>query len=252
MESTNSPEVSEASAFSRMLNILAAPGEVYAEIKEKPVSHANWAVPAVVWAIIGFTLALLLFSQPWAINDIAKAQEKAIQKQVDDKKISQTQADQMIEGMRKFMPIVMKVGAGVGALVGAFGVSFLWGFVIWFMANKIFNADIEYMKGVEAAGLAMVIYMLAGIVATLIAFAVGRLTSVSPAFFLKDFDFANRSHLALAALNPFYLWFITVIAVSISVLAKAPLGKSLLWVGAFWLAMRALFLSNQFTAGWVM
>jgi hypothetical protein len=67
----------EGSAFGRMFNVLAAPGEVFQEIKEQPVNHANWIVPAIVWSITGITCILLLFSQDWAMYEIRKGQQKA-------------------------------------------------------------------------------------------------------------------------------------------------------------------------------
>lgn len=234
MEATTTTEVPKGSAFGRMFNVLAAPGEVFAEIKDQPVAHSNWWVPAIVWAIIGFITAMLLFSQEWAINDIVKAQENVMQKQVEAQKMTQAQADQAVEAMRKFMPVVMKFMGGIGSLVMAFAVAFIWGFIIWLLANKVFDADIEYMKAVEAAGLSTIIYLLAGVLSTLVSFVLGRIATISPGLFVTDFDMANRAHLALAALNPFYLWFASVIAVSVSVLASAPLGKSLLWTGVVW------------------
>ena len=36
------------SLAARLLNVVAAPGEAFDDIKHKPVNHANWAVPATL------------------------------------------------------------------------------------------------------------------------------------------------------------------------------------------------------------
>lgn len=251
METTNATAPS-GSPLSRMFNMLAAPGETIAEIADRPVEYSNWLVPAAIWAVIGSVMALLLFSQPWALAEITRIQDKAMEKQVALGKISQAQADQSIEAMHRFMPMAMKVFGVIGSVVGAFLIPIIWGLIIWLVANKVCGADIEYMKGVEAAALAMGIYLLAAVVGTLVSFVLGHLQTISAGAFVQGFDATDRSHVALAALNPFYLWYMFVAAVSVSVLTKTPLAKPLIAVTVIWVLMRALFLSNPYTMQWVM
>jgi len=233
----------EGSAFGRMFNVLAAPGDVFREIKERPVNHANWVVPAITWSIIGIACIFLLFSQDWAMYEVSKAQEKAMQEQVRRGKMKQEQADQALEMTRRFMPVMVKVGGTLATLVGAFGCPFFWGFVIWFLANKVFKADIEYMKGVEAAGLALIIYALAALLGTLFSMVMGKLAYLSPAYFLKEFDFTNKLHFALAALNPFYVWFAAVIATATAALSGVSWGKAAVWVFGLWIGVRAVLIA---------
>ncbi|HUS36739.1 MAG TPA: YIP1 family protein [Verrucomicrobiae bacterium] len=240
----------EGSAFGRMFNVLAAPGEVYQEIKEQPVNHANWIVPAIVWALTGITCILLLFSQDWAMYEIRKGQQKAMDQQVRAGKMSQQQADQAAQFMERFMPIMVKVGGAVTILIMAFGLPFFWGFVIWLVGVRALKADFEYMKGVEAAGLANIIYAVAGIIGTLISMAMGRFVYLSAAFSLKEFDFTSKQHFALAAINPLYLWFAAVIATAVAVFCGASWGKAAAWVLGIWIISRAILIVinlGQFT-----
>lgn len=240
----------EGSAFGRMFNVLAAPGEVYEEIKEQPVNHANWIVPAIVWTITGITCILLLFSQDWAMYEIRKGQQKAMEQQVSAGKISREQADQAAQFMERFMPVMVKVGGSVTILIMAFGLPFFWGFVIWLVGARVFKADFEYMKGVEAAGLANIIYAVAGIIGTLVSLAIGRFVYLSAAFPIKEFDFTSRQHFALAAINPLYLWFAAVIATAVAVFSGASWAKAAAWVLLIWIASRAILILvklGQFT-----
>lgn len=250
METTELPKPSESSALSRMFNILAAPGEVFTEIKERPVEHSNWVVPAIVYFCITIAAVFILFSRDWAMVEIQKAQEKAMQQQVRDGKIPQAQADQAMEMTKRFMPIILKVGGSIGGLIYAFGVPFFWGFIVWFVGVKVLKSDFEFMKAVEAAGLAMIIYALGGLVSVLVSFAMGKLAYISAALFVKEFDFTSRMHFALGALNPFYLWFAAVMSSATAVFAGVSWGRAAAWIFLLWIVSRAVLIAiklGQFT-----
>lgn len=240
MEST--APATEGSVASRMMNVLAAPGEVYSDLKERPVRHSNWLAPALVWTVIGSVMAILLFSQDWAIAEIRRAQRKEMDKQVATGKMSRQAADQADQFMDKYFPLMMKISSVVFTFVMAFAVPFIWGFVIWMVGTRFLGADFEYMKGVESAGLAMVIYTLASVVGVLISFAMGKMTFLSPAILINEIDLTNKQHLAMAALNPLYLWFAGAIAVATSRLAGASFGKAAAFIFGFWILLRAILI----------
>ena len=200
--------------------------------------------------IVGIVATLLLFSQDWAMYEIKKGQEKAVQQRVREGKMTQEQADQGMQFMEKFMPLFVRIAGVVATIIYAFGLPFFWGFVIWFLGNKVFKAEFEYMKGVEAAGLATIIYAISGLIGTLVSLAMGKFVYLSAAFPLKEFDFTSKQHFALAAINPFYVWYIGVIALAISVFSGASWVKSFLCVFAIWVVTRALLIAinmGQFT-----
>jgi hypothetical protein len=140
------------------------------------------------------------------------------------------------------MPMVMKISGSVVTLIYAFGVPFFWGFFIWLLGTKVFKGDFEYMKGVEAAGLGTIIYALAAVVGGLVSLTMNKMVTLTPALFLADFDMTNKAHLALAALNPFYIWFVCVMAVSISVLAGISWKKPAALLLGLWVLHRAALL----------
>ena len=58
------PPAPGTSLAGRLLNILAAPGDVFGEIKTAPPRVANWLVPAVLFMVLSWLSAGLIFSQP--------------------------------------------------------------------------------------------------------------------------------------------------------------------------------------------
>jgi hypothetical protein len=233
----------KGSAFGRMFNVLAAPGEVFSEIKDREVEHSNWLVPALVAAVIMVSVVLILFSQESFMREMMKMQSKAMDQQVSQGKITREQADQFEKASQGWMPMAMKIGGSITMLMYAFGVPFFWGFLIWLLGTKVFKADFEYMKGVEAAGLASVIYTLAALLGSLVSLSLNKMISLTPAYFMGEVDPTNKTYLAMAALNPFYIWFVVVVAVSISVLAGVSLKKPLMWLLALWVLHRAILIA---------
>jgi hypothetical protein len=248
----NPAVVREGSALGRMLNVLPAPGEVFQEIKERPVSQPNWLIPAFIWLLMGGVALHFIFAMPSFRYEIKKQQEKQMQLQVKKGKMTQEQVDQIMANMPPWIMAVAEGFAHVTTAIYAFGIPFFWGLIIWMLCSMFYKADIEYMKAVEAAGLVSVIYILATVVGSLVSIAMGKMISISPAFFLSDFDMTNRNHMILAALNPFYLWYVVVVAVSVSVLANVPVRKPLVWCLLVWVGFRALALSNPYTMNFVL
>jgi hypothetical protein len=242
---------SEGSAFGRMFNVLAAPGEVFAEIKERPVAHSNWLIPAVTWMILAITSVWILFSQDWAMREMRVMQQKAMdakfEEAVRNGKMKQSDADNARKAAEGFMdkmgPMMMKIGAVVASFIGAFVTPFFWGLIIWLVGVKIFKADFEYMKAVEAAGIGVLIYALAGVVTVLLDFVLGHFTSISPAAFLPEFDVSKKTTIALAAINPLYLWYAAVLASATAVLSNVSWAKAAAYIFGFWIVMRVVFIA---------
>src|SRR6516162_4011560 len=99
----NAPTSEEASATrsgtgmslaGRLMNVFAAPGEVFEEVRIRPPSVANWLVPMLIFAVVGTIGAFIMFSQPAIIQQIHEQQAAAMDKQVKDGKLTQAQADQ--------------------------------------------------------------------------------------------------------------------------------------------------------------
>jgi len=237
--------------FSRLFNVFAAPGEVFDEVKAAPATVSNWIVPAILAAVTGVVATLLIFSQPTILRQVREGQEKAMQQQVAAGKLTQQQADQALAMMQKFSGPMMKIGGAVGAVVMGFGRVFLWGFVMWLIAKRVFKANIRYMKAVEVAGLASLIMTLGGIVHLLLGVILGKMiATVSPALFLKEFDLTNRVHFMLGAVNLFKLWALAVLGAGLARLTGVSWGKATLLMLIYWVVFSLVLIGlklGQFT-----
>lgn len=236
------PETAEAaveptSLWSKMFNILAAPGEVFDEIRRLPAANANWLVPAVLSCVVGLVFTTVMLAQPDLIAEITKAQEAAMDKQVAAGAMTEAQAEKTVETIRGVTKIMMPVMAVVGTFVYIAMIALL----LWLLMAKIFKAGVSVMKAFEITGLSSVIGILGGLVTLCIVLIKGTMVAApNAALFLETFDPTNPVHQVLGALNVFTLWFMAVLAVGVSRQTGRSFGASAGWIFGSWLVVRGL------------
>jgi hypothetical protein len=229
----------------KLLNVVAAPGDVFDEIKTAPPRVANWLVPVLLFAVVSVIAVCTLFAQPAIRQTIHEQQVKALDQKVQQGKMTQAQEDQALQMMDKFMgPTMLAVLGSVGAVLNSFISVFWWALVLWLCGRWFLQARFDYLKAVEVAGLATVILMLGMILSTLLAVILGRLyVGPSLALLVDDFDPANRGHLLLGAANAVYFWHAGVLAVGLARLSAAPVVKAAIMLFTYWILAELLLIA---------
>src|SRR4051812_25468214 len=83
------------SLIARMLNIFAAPGDVFDSVAGKEPDHMNWLAPAILLLMVSWIGAWMVFSQPAIQQQMREATDKAIDRQVAAQHLPEAQAQQM-------------------------------------------------------------------------------------------------------------------------------------------------------------
>jgi len=223
----------------RFTGVFVTPGEVFDSLKTAPPSVANWLVPALLFLVVSWLGATLMFRNPAIQRQIQEVQEQAIQKQVASGKITQQQADQITQMTGKYADIGAKIGGYGAPVIMGFASPFFWGFLLW-LAGVIYKRPFGYMQGVEAVGLSNLLSVLEAVAHWLLVAAMSNMfVSLSPALFLKDVDPTSLSFGILSSLSVIGLWCLAVRAIALSRLSGLSLMKSAVWVFGMWF----LFLS---------
>lgn len=241
------PEPPTSSLASKLLNVYAAPAEVFDEIAGRPPQHNHWVIPLVLGCLVAVVSVWVMFSQPDLIQQMQEAQEAQLQKQVDEGNMTQEQMDQALAGMNQFMtPRVLKIGGSVGAVLAAVAFLLLIALGIWFILRILFKAKVGYTKILEVTGLAGMISVLGGVVGLLVILITGKMNmTLSPALFVEDFDPTNNAHAMLAALNVMTLWYLGVLSLGSARVSERPVAQIAPWIFGAWLVIRVggIFLS---------
>jgi len=228
----------------RLMNVFAAPGDLFAEITTARSSVANWLVPVLIYAVVGVISVCILFAQPAIQQTVHEQQVKALDKQVQQGKMTQAQEDQALQVMEKYAgPTLMAIFGSIGMVIYGFVSAFGWALVLWLAGRWFLKTRFDYLKALEVAGLSSVIFVLGMVIGTLLAVILGRLyAGPSLSLLVSNFDPANRGHLLLGAFNVIYLWHAGVLAVGLAKLSGAGPGKSAMIIFGFWVLVELLLI----------
>ncbi|MGA3283733.1 MAG: YIP1 family protein [Verrucomicrobiota bacterium] len=230
------PQAPTTSLAGRLLNVFAAPGEVFDEIKVTAPSVANWLVPVLIYAVVGVISVCIVFAQPAIQQTMHEAQVKAVDQQVQQGKMTQAQADQALQ----LMVVIVSIGRVLRTFISVFG----WALVLWLAGRWLFKTRFDYLKALEVAGLSSLIIALGMVVGTLLAVIFGRpYVGPSLALLVDDFDPMKRGHLLLGAANIIYFWHAGVLATGLAKLSGGPMTKAFAVVFGFWVLIEILLIA---------
>jgi hypothetical protein len=239
------PPAPAMSLVGRLLNVFAAPGDVFANIKAAPARTANWLVPVMIYAAMGVVSVCIMFAQPAIQQTIHDQQVKALDQRVQQGKMTQAQEDQALQVMEKFAgPTMLAIFGSVAMVMYGFFSVFWWALALWLLGRWFLKARFGYMKAVEVAGLASIILVLGIVFSTLLAVILGRLyAGTSLALLVGDFDPKNRIHLLLGAANIIYVWHTAVLGVGLAKLSGGLTAKALMVIFTYWIVAELLLIA---------
>ena len=230
----------------RLSNVLAAPGEVFDDVRNSPPTETNWIVPALIVMVLGWLGSALVFSQDSIRFQIREMSEKAIEKQIEKQKMSEAQAQAVRQAAEKFGDVGTKASAVLMPAVMAWVLPFWGGLLIWLIGKFVFKADFSYMKAAEASGLSNMIAALDAIVRTLLIVVTSNIfASPSLMLLVKNWNQENTLHGALGLVNLMSLWLLGVRAMALARLSKVSFTRAAVWIYGIW----ALYTGAVFGAG---
>ena len=236
------PPAPTTSLAARLMNVFAAPSEVFDEVRTSRPTNSNWLVPAVLTAVVMAVSMIIVASQPAIQQKMREQQEQAIEKQVQAGRMTRQQADQQQAIMEKFAGgNLLQVGAGVAGIFFGIGRVFWWATVLWLLGRWLLRTRFSYGKAMEAAGIAGMIGVLGMIVTMLLQVNLSN-PSASPSLALAvgDFDAKKPGHLLLAALNVFQIWQAGVLACALTRLTGVNFLRGAFVVFGFWIIWQSL------------
>jgi len=224
----------------RLMNVYAAPGEVFEAIKPTPPAASNWLVPILLACLVGVVNVWVMFSQPAVQQQLREQQTKQFEQMVDDGKMTREQVEGIQEKLGDTQFLIAKIAGSFGAVFFSVIWLFFISLLLWLFARWIFKTRFAYMKAVEMVGLSTMIGVLGGIIGLLVIVATGNMYATpGPALLIQDYDLTNKTHLMLSSLNLVTLWYVGVLSVGLSKLTGKPFLTAALWLYGIWAVLRA-------------
>jgi hypothetical protein len=224
---------------SRLMNVYVAPGEVFDLVRSGNTSVFNWLVPMLLCCAVGIAAFFLALSQPVIQQQLDDMQTQAIQKMVDQQKITAAQAEQSKAVVR----MVTRIAAPISMVI----MMFLWFFAqslgLWLMGTKLLKAHFTFGQTMNLVGLATMIIVLGHLANTLIAVGKGNMfMNLGASLFLPGINIENRWHQVIYVVTLPKLWYFTVLALGWSKLCSLSWAKALAIVFGLWLTLRVIAL----------
>lgn len=226
----------EISSFgTRAVNVLTAPGELYAEVAVAPVQTSSWLIPFLVLVAIVVLLMYSMTNNPSLFDQMMEPQRAEMARQVASGEVSAAQAEQASQYMEN-KGIIFAFGS---LTVVFFTTAVVFGapLVYWLVSKAALKFTGGYRKILEVYGLSMVI----GIVGTLVALIMMNMmdslyAQPSGAFFLRDaYEQENFGHNFLATMNVFSLWQVAVTGIGLSAVSGKGRGPGMAVAFGLWL-----------------
>jgi hypothetical protein len=237
MEEQATPEAATTpmSFGEKVVNIFTAPAELFENVRLTPRTTSNWLIPMLVFIVIAVLLNQLILTNPSLVNQMTTLMRKGIDEAVTKGSMTAQQAEQAEQFMRADS-IIFRVQSIVGIVLVSPIALFLLALVYWLLGKWGMNASAPYMKVVEVVGLTFFISILETIVTTGLQYGLDSLfAGPNLAVFVSNFDLQNKLHMALAKINVFTIWDLTVVSIGLSKLFQRHLPKVLVLVFALWI-----------------
>jgi hypothetical protein len=236
------PPPSRTSLAARLLNIFATPGDVFEEVKVSAPSTGNWLVPMLLFGLVASVASFLILSQPAFTQKMREGQAKVYEKQVAAGKMTQADADRVMESMEKISGPIGKIFGVVGSFVAAFFTVFWWAFLLWLIARFCLKVPLPFGKGLEVAGLAGAICVLEAAVRLLLVFGFNNpMASPSLGMLAKDADPQSTQFTVLNMVDIMTFWALAVRSIGLARLTGVSFGRAAIWVLGAWILMMSVF-----------
>jgi len=200
-----------------------------------------WVMPFIAMFLITVLSSVILFTNASLKTEMMEIQGKAMQKMVDNGKLTQEQAEQA-EAKTESMGGMMIAFAVIGGTIAVCAFYFGGALILWLANKTILKSPAGYGKHLELYGVASWIGVLGGIVTIMMMVGLGSVSATPSGalVFLGNFDTTNKLHMLCASLNIFSVWQTAVIGIGLSKLSDkstaAGVGISFaLWI--IWVAL---------------
>jgi hypothetical protein len=234
---------------SRLFNIYATPGDVFAEVAAAEHAVSNWLVPMILTALVTVLVINVMFSQPAIMRQVQEQQAAEMQKNVDAGKMTKEQAKQAQDALEKMGPTLFKVLWSIGGVVGGAVWMCLLVLALWLICKVAWKSSVPFTKTLEVAGLASMISLLGGLVAIPLMIAKGNmLVTLGPALFIEQIDPANKVHLALSSVNVITLWYVGVLSLGLARATGRSFGGTAVWLYGAWALLRTGIVASGMAA----
>jgi hypothetical protein len=228
---------------STIVNVFAAPSDVFTNLHTTESKPSLWILPLIVSIAAVVIMMVVGFSNQNLKSQRLDATRVTLEKRVTDGKMTQEQLDRTMEGMEKGGGIVLAIQIVAVTIIFSI-IFFLSALLLWLGSKTILKLPVGYEKILELSGIATWIGVLGIFLQMLMMIGLDSIYAQPNAaiFFYQNFDITNSTHKALATLNFFNIWQTIVIGIGLQKWSNKSITLPMIVSFAVWLLIAGLML----------
>jgi hypothetical protein len=213
-------------AIGRIVGVFMDPVRAMGDV----VFKRGWLAPFLFF-LIALTVFNLVAGDIMAEYGMEQGRER-IQNMVAEGRISQDQADQIME--QQMGGNVMKVMMFVNPLIAVMLLKLIIALIAMLVGNILLGGNMKYKNYWSTVWYASVIGSLAMIITSILVSVTGDVQGAQLGLgILTKADPTSTAHKIAQVFNVFTLWEATILGIGVAKLAKAPLVKGIVWMLIF-------------------
>jgi hypothetical protein len=225
-EQTSPEEIAELSFSDKFVGVFTEPSATFENISKFKIKTIDWLIPLLISCVIIAAGNVIRMSNPAikssTIEMTRAQQEKQLAKYVQEKKITQEQADKQIEQTEKFMatPLYLIIASG-GAIIGMFVFFFVFAFVYFIFGKFVFRGTGTFASALPALGLTQLIAAISSILAIILSVVYSKtISDGSIASIINFSQISSPLYLILGILDVFMIWATVAQSIGLSKMYK--------------------------------
>jgi uncharacterized membrane protein len=228
----------ELSHSDKIAGIFTEPAKTFETTSKFPPKTVDWILPLIVLILLVIISQFILYSNPEISYQMEQKQREAVQKLIDEGKMTQEQADRQAQFMKG---PAMGIIRSAGILIFGF-VIFLLITLIYFLFSKFaLRGDGNYVSALVANGLIQYILIIQVILATAASIFMGKMLQDVSAASLLGMDKASFGGWLLSFVDVITIWAFAVLSIGLAKMFKSKTtGKYFVLVFGLWFVWKLI------------
>jgi hypothetical protein len=239
MEENNlqNPEPSQISIAEIVSGVFYDPTNTYRAMLGSQKRN-YWIICIVISIALNLVSAFLFMNDAELVSEVKRLQKESVEKQinksVEEGKLPQEKANEIIEQSEKNMEKFFALSSYGFSLLGPIILIFIPS-LIYFLVLKILKVQVDLMKIVNVVALAMVVFAVGSLLGTVLSIILGALGGFSLGTIISEASIGKPAHLILQKIDLFTLWYLFLITIGIKEAAGISKARSASVVFGLWI-----------------
>jgi len=234
-----SPEQEQMSFSDKLIGIFSEPGKVFSEFRQFPIKTVDWLIPTLLSIVIVILSQMIQMNNPTIKQDLRDKQIKAMQKYVDEGRMTPEQLDQAVENMDRYQSF-QYIGIFVGIPIVSFIVLFIVALVYLLLGKYGLRGDPKYVSILAVVGIVNMIGIVEVLITTILSILLGKMQATPSVALLFSQMSQGPAYALLNKINPFTFWELVVIGIGLAKVSNKEVIKGIYWVFGLWIVFTLL------------